>query len=152
MLDANGNQLDDNTEILCVGSVIEGSGATSPDIKSLTVTGEYGKVTFKLKHGQVLKLLPGALKYNVGYIKQTDSAGYTCAYRVVGQEAVASTEAYDISIDEIDGQVDFVNTKDIVVTGISDGLNSKTLPIVCLAAAVVMLGASALMLKKRRRS
>ena len=152
LLDANGNQLDDNTEILCVGSVIEGSGATSPDIKSLTVTGEYGEVTFKLKHGQVLKLLPGALKYNVGYIKQTDSAGYTCAYRVVGQEAVASTEAYDISIDEIDGQVDFVNTKDIVVTGISDGLNSKTLPIVGLAAVVVMLGASTLMLKRRRRS
>ena len=152
LLDANGSQLDDNTEILCVGSVIEGSGATSPDIKSLTVTGEYGEVTFKLKHGQVLKLLPGALNYNVGYIKQTDSAGYTCAYKVVGQEAVPSTEAYGISIDEIDGQVDFVNTKNIVVTGISDGLNSRTLPIVGLAVAVVMLGASALMLKRRRRS
>ena len=100
----------------------------------------------------MLKLLPGALKYNVGYINQTDSAGYTCVYKVVGQEAVASTAVYNISIDEIDGQVDFVNTKDIVVTGISDGLNSKTLPIVGLAAAVVMLGASALMLKRRRRS
>ena len=40
----------------------------------------------------------------------------------------------------------------LIVTGISDGLNSKTLPIVGLAATVVMLGVSALMLKRRRRS
>ena len=60
--------------------------------------------------------------------------------------------AYNIEVNEIDVQVDVLNTKNIVVTGISDGLNSKTLPIVGLAAAVVMLGASALMLKRRRRS
>ncbi len=151
LVDANGNQLADNTEILCVGSVIEGSGATSPDIESLTVTGQYGEVTFKLKHGQVLKLLPGALKYKVAHINQEDS-GYTCTYKVDGQETVENMWAYDISINEIERQVDFVNTKNIVVTGISDGLNSKTLPIVGLAATVVMLGASALMLKRRRRS
>lgn len=151
LVDANGNQLADNTEILCVGSVIEGSGATSPDIESLTVTGQYGEVTFKLKHGQVLKLLPGALKYKVAHINQEDS-GYTCTYKVDGQETVENMWAYDISINEIERQVDFVNTKNIVVTGISDGLNSKTLPIVGLAAAVVMLGASALMLRRRRKS
>ena len=103
-----------------------------------------------MKHGQAIKLLPGALKYKVNRIQQ-DSAGYACTYKVDGQEN-EGTEAYDIIIDEIEGQIDFINTKNIVVTGISDGLNSKTLPIVGLAAAVVMLGASTLMLKRRRRS
>ena len=149
--DADGQKLEDGTKIPYVAYAVDGSGAETPGIGEL-ITGTDGEFSFTLKHGQAVKLLPGALKYNVGYINQTDSAGYTCAYKIVGQEAVPSTEVYDISIDEIDGQVDFVNTKDIVVTGISDGLNSKTLPIVCLAAAVVMLGASALMLKRRRRS
>ena len=149
--DADGQKLEEGTKIPYVAYAVDGSGADTPNIGELIVTGTDGEFSFTLKHGQAVKLLPGALNYNVGYIKQTDSAGYTCAYKVVGQEAVPSTEAYDISIDEIEGQVDFVNTKDIVVTGISDGLNSKTLPIVGLAAVVVMLGASALMLKRRRR-
>ena len=150
--DADGQKLEDGTKIPYVAYAVDGSGAEPPDIGELIVTGTSGEFSFTLKHGQAVKLLPGALNYNVGYIKQTDSAGYTCAYKVVGQEAVPSTEAYDISIDEIEGQIDFINTKDIVVTGISDGLNSKTLPIVGLAATVVMLGVSALMLKRRRRS
>ena len=149
--DADGQKLEDGTKIPYVAYAVDGSGAETPNIGEL-ITGTDGEFSFTLKHGQAVKLLPGALNYNVGYIKQTDSAGYTCAYKVVGQEAVPSTEAYDISIDEIEGQIDFINTKDIVVTGISDGLNSKTLPIVGLAATVVMLGASALMLKRRRRS
>ena len=149
--DADGNKLVDGTKIPYVAYVVAGSGAETPNIGELTVTGTYGEISFSLKHGQAVKLLPGALKYKVDYIHQKDS-GYTCTYEVDGQEAVENTWAYDISIDEIEGQINFINTKDIVVTGISDGLNSKTLPIVGLAAAVVMLGASALMLKRRRRS
>ena len=149
--DADGNKLVDGTKIPYVAYAVDGSGAETPNIGELTVTGTYGEISFSLKHGQAVKLLPGALEYKVDYIHQKDS-GYTCTYKVDGQETVENTWAYDISIDEIDGQVDFVNTKDIVVTGISDGLNSKTLPIVGLAAAVVMLGASTLMLKRRRRS
>ena len=150
LLDENGDKLSDGTSIPYEPYVIDGSGAEAPNVGTLTVTGKYGEISFSLKHGQAIKLLPGALKYKVNRIQQ-DSAGYACTYKVDGQEN-EGTEAYDIIIDEIEGQVDFVNTKDIVVTGISDGLNSKTLPIVGLAAAVVMLGASALMLKRRRRS
>ena len=150
LLDENGDKLSDGTSIPYELYVIDGSGAEAPNVGTLTVTGPYGEISFSLKHGQAIKLLPGALKYKVNRIQQ-DSAGYACTYKVDGQEN-EGTEAYDIIIDEIEGQIDFINTKNIVVTGISDGLNSKTLPIVGLAAVVVMLGASALMLKRRRRS
>ena len=152
LLDADGQQLKYGTKIPYVAYAVDGSGAETPDIGELIVTGPYGEFVFTLKHGQAVKLLPGALKYKVGYINQKDSAGYDCTYKVDDQDAAEGTWAYDVSIDEIEGQIDFINTKNIVVTGISDGLNSKTLPIVGLAAAVVMLGASALMLKRRRRS
>ena len=58
----------------------------------------------------------------------------------------------NLLINETSNGLIFTHMQNIVVTGISDGLNSRTLPIVGLAAAVVMLGASALMLKRRRRS
>ena len=96
-------------------------------------------------------MYPGTLKYVVDYITQ-DESGYSVEYRKDDASLNEDSAAYNIEVNEIDVQVDVLNTKNIVVTGISDGLNSKTLPIVGLAAAVVMLGASALMLKRRRRS
>ena len=92
--------------------------------------------------------MPGDIKYKVGSIQQ-EALGSICKIQVDGKE-VSNVDA--IMVDEYTRYFTFTNTKNIVVTGISDGLNSKTLPIVGLAAAVVVLGASALMLKRRRRS
>ena len=137
------------TEIECSSGAFE-NGVDMPQYSKLTVDAK-GQISFSLKHGQQVTLYPGTLQYVVDQITQ-DESGYTVEYRKDGASLNEDSAAYNIEVDEIDVQVDVLNTKNIVVTGISDGLNSKTLPIVGLAAAVVMLGASALMLKRRRRS
>ena len=122
---------------------------TDTTLKNFSLlVGADGIVTFSLKGGQSLELMPGDIKYKVGSIQQ-EALGSVCKIQVDGED-VSNVDS--IMVDEYTRYFTFTNTKNIVVTGISDGLNSKTLPIVGLAAAVVMLGASALMLKRRRRS
>ena len=141
--------IDEGTKIECSSGAFE-NGVDSPQYSELTVDAN-GEINFSLKHGQQVTLYPGTLQYVVDYITQ-DESGYSVEYRKDGASLHEDSAAYNIEVDEIDVQVDVLNTKGVVVTGIDGGFAGKTLPIVGLAAAVVMLGASALMLKRRRRS
>ena len=141
--------IDEGTKIECSSGAFE-NGVDSPQYSELQVDAN-GEINFSLKHGQQVTLYPGTLQYVVDYITQ-DESGYSVEYRKDGASLHEDSAAYNIEVDEIDVQVDVLNTKGVVVTGIDGGFAGKTLPIVGLAAAVVMLGASALMLKRRRRS
>ena len=141
--------IDKGTKIGCSSNAFE-NGVERPQYSEFTVDAN-GEINFSLKHGQQVTLYPGTLRYAVEQIIQ-DKGGYSVEYRKDGAFLNEDSAAYNIDVDEIDVQVDVLNTKNIVVTGIADGMNSRTLPIVGLAAAVVMIGASALMLKRRRRS
>ena len=135
-----------NTTIECVPGTVSGSDASAPTITQIT-TDANGEARLFLKPNQTIQLKVERLKYGINVypmnlpvfdMKQETGGGYSISSNLL--------------INETSNGLIFTHMQNIVVTGISDGLNSKTLPIVGLAAAVVMLGASALMLKRRRRS
>ena len=135
-----------NTTIECVPGTVSGSDASAPTITQIT-TDANGVARLFLKPNQTIQLKVERLKYGINVypmnrpvskMEQETGGGYSTSSNLL--------------INETSNGLIFTHTQNIVVTGISDGLNSKTLPIVGLAAAVVMLGASALMLKRRRRS
>ena len=135
-----------NTTIECVPGTVSGSDASAPTITQITTDAE-GKAKLFLKPNQTIQLKVERLKYGINVypmnlpvfdMKQETGGGYSISSNLL--------------INETSNGLIFTHMQNIVVTGISDGLNSRTLPIVGLAAAVVMLGASALMLKRRRRS
>lgn len=135
-----------NTTIECVPGTVSGSDASAPTITQIT-TDAKGEARLFLKPNQTIQLKVERLKYGINVypmnrpvfdMKQETGGGYSTSSNLL--------------INETSNGLIFTHEQNIVVTGISDGLNSKTLPIVGLAAAVVMLGASALMLKRRRRS
>ena len=135
-----------NTTIECVPGTVSGSDASAPTITQIT-TDAKGEAILFLKPNQTIQLKVERLKYGINVypmnlpvfdMKQETGGGYSISSNLL--------------INETSNGLIFTHMQNIVVTGISDGLNSRTLPIVGLAAAVVMLGASALMLKRRRRS
>ena len=99
-----------------------------------------------MKPNQTIQLKVERLKYGINVYPKTRG------FDVVQETGGGYNTSSNLLINETSNGLIFTHTQNIVVTGISDGLNSKTLPIVGLAVAVVMLGASALMLKRRRRS
>ena len=99
-----------------------------------------------MKPNQTIQLKVERLKYGINVYPKTRG------FDVVQETGGGYSTSSNLLINETSNGLIFTHTQNIVVTGISDDLNSKTLPIVGLAAAVVMLGASALMLKRRRRS
>ena len=135
-----------NTTIECVPGTVSGSDASAPIINQIR-TDANGEARLSLKPNQTIQLKVERLKYGINVypmnrpvfdMKQETGGGYSISSNLL--------------INETSNGLIFTHMQNIVVTGISDGLNSKTLPIVGLAVAVVMLGASALMLKRRRRS
>ena len=134
-----------NTTIECVPGTVSGSDASAPTITQITTDAE-GEATLSLKPNQTIQLKVERLKYGINVYPKTRG------FDVVQETGGGYNTSSNLLINETSNGLIFTHTQNIVVTGISDGLNSKTLPIVGLAAAVVMLGASALMLKRRRRS
>ena len=134
-----------NTIIDCVPGIVSGSDALAPTITRITTDAE-GDARFSLKPNQTIQLKVERLKYGINVCPMISG------FDVVQETGGGYSTSSNLLINETSNGLIFTHTQNIVVTGISDGLNSKTLPIVGLAAAVVMLGASALMLKRRRRS
>ena len=134
-----------NTTIDCIPGIVSGSDASAPTINQIRTDAE-GKAKLSLKPNQRIQLKVERLKYGINV------SSITSGFEVAQQTGGGYSTSSNLLINETSNGLIFTHTQNIVVTGISDGLNSKTLPIVCLAAAVVMLGASALMLKRRRRS
>ena len=133
-----------NTTIECVPGTVSGSDASAPTITQIT-TDAKGEAKLSLKPNQTIQLKVERLKYGINVYSRTKG------FKVEQQTGEGYHTSSNLLINETSNGLIFTHTQNIVVTGISDGLNSKTLPIVGLAAAVVMLGASALMLKRRRR-
>ncbi len=134
-----------NTTIECVPGTVSGSDASAPTITQIT-TDAKGEAILFLKPNQTIQLKVERLKYGINVYPKTRG------FDVVQETGGGYSTSSNLLINETSNGLIFTHTQNIVVTGISDGLNSKTLPIVGLAAAVVMLGASALMLKRRRKS
>ena len=134
-----------NTTIECVPGTVSGSDASAPTITQIT-TDAKGEAILFLKPNQTIQLKVERLKYGINVYPKTRG------FDVVQETGGGYNTSSNLLINETSNGLIFTHTQNIVVTGISDGLNSKTLPIVGLAVAVVMLGASALMLKRRRRS
>lgn len=134
-----------NTIIDCVPGIVSGSDALAPTITRITTDAE-GDARFSLKPNQTIQLKVERLKYGINVCPMISG------FDVVQETGGGYSTSSNLLINETSNGLIFTHTQNIVVTGISDGLNSKTLPIVGLAVAVVMLGASALMLKRRRRS
>lgn len=133
-----------NTTIECVPGTVSGSDASAPTITQIT-TDAKGEAILFLKPNQTIQLKVERLKYGINVYPKTRG------FDVVQETGGGYNTSSNLLINETSNGLIFTHTQNIVVTGISDGLNSKTLPIVGLAAAVVMLGVSALMLKRRRR-
>ena len=134
-----------NTTIECVPGTVSGSDASAPTINQIR-TDAKGQAKLSLKPNQTIQLKVERLKYGINVSSKTKG------FKVAQETGEGYSTSSNLLINEASNGLIFTHTQNIVVTGISDGLNSKTLPIVGLAVAVVMLGASALMLKRRRRS
>lgn len=132
--------------IPCKGSYVS-PAVNAPNITSLTVD-ENQEITFKLKAGQSLELIPGDNKYTIKSIIQ-DSNGTNCE---IQKDAKVISSVENIAVDEISTNFVFTNTKNIVVTGVDGGNTDNSLLLVGLMGVLLITGVSVLRVRGRRRS
>ena len=132
--------------IPCKGSYVSPS-VNAPNITSLTVDANQ-EITFKLKAGQILELIPGDNQYTIKSIIQ-DSNGTNCE---IQKDAKVISSVENVAVDEISTNFVFTNTKNIVVTGVDGGNTDNSLLLVGLMGVLLIAGTSVLRLRGRRRS
>ena len=132
--------------IPCKGSYVS-PAVNAPNITSLTVDANQ-EITFKLKAGQTLELIPGDNKYTINSIIQ-DSNGTNCE---IQKDAKVISSVKNVDVDEISTNFVFTNTKNIVVTGVDGGNTDNSLLLVGLMGVLLIAGTSVLRLRGRRRS
>lgn len=136
----------EGTVIPCKGSYVS-PAVNAPNITSLTVDANQ-EITFKLKAGQSLELIPGDNKYTIKSIIQ-DSNGTNCE---IQKDAKVISSVENVAVDEISTNFVFTNTKNIVVTGVDGGNTDNSLLLVGLMGVLLIAGTSVLRLRGRRRS
>lgn len=132
--------------IPCKGSYVS-PAVNAPNITSLTVDANQ-EITFKLKAGQSLELIPGDNKYTIKSIIQ-DSNGTNCE---IQKDAKVISSVENVDVDEISTNFVFTNTKNIVVTGVDGGNTDNSLLLVGLMGVLLITGVSVLRVRGRRRS
>ena len=132
--------------IPCKGSYVS-PAVNAPNITSLTVDANQ-EITFKLKAGQSLELIPGDNKYTIKSIIQ-DSNGTNCE---IQKDAKVISSVANVAVDEISTNFVFTNTKNIVVTGVDGGNTDNSLLLVGLMGVLLITGVSVLRVRGRRRS
>lgn len=132
--------------IPCKGSYVS-PAVNTPNITSLTVD-ENQEITFKLKAGQSLELIPGDNQYTIKSIIQ-DSNGTNCE---IQKDAKVISSVENVAVDEISINFVFTNTKNIVVTGVDGGNTDNSLLLVGLMGVLLITGVSVLRVRGRRRS
>ena len=132
--------------IPCKGSYVS-PAVSAPNITSLTVDANQ-EITFKLKAGQSLELIPGDNQYTIKSIIQ-DSNGTNCEIR---KDAKVISSVANVAVDEISTNFVFTNTKNIVVTGVDGGNTDNSLLLVGLMGVLLITGVSVLRVRGRRRS
>lgn len=132
--------------IPCKGSYVS-PAVNAPNITSLTVDANQ-EITFKLKAGQSLELIPGDNQYTIKSIIQ-DSNGTNCE---IQKDAKVISSVANVDVDEISTNFVFTNTKNIVVTGVDGGNTDNSLLLVGLMGVLLITGVSALRVRGRRRS
>ena len=134
------------TVIPCKGSYVS-PAVSAPNITSLTVDANQ-EITFKLKAGQTLELIPGDNQYTIKSIIQ-DSNGTNCE---IQKDAKVISSVENVAVDEISTNFVFTNTKNIVVTGVDGGNTDNSLLLVGLMGVLLIAGTSVLRLRGRRKS
>ena len=132
--------------IPCKGSYVS-PAVNAPNITSLTVDANQ-EITFKLKAGQTLELIPGDNQYTIKSIIQ-ESNGTNCE---IQKDAKVISSVENVAVDEISTNFVFTNTKNIVVTGVDGGNTDNSLLLVGLMGVLLIAGTSVLRLRGRRRS
>lgn len=132
--------------IPCKGSYVS-PAVSAPNITSLTVDANQ-EITFKLKAGQTLELIPGDNQYTIKSIIQ-DSNGTNCE---IQKDAKVISSVANVDVDEISTNFVFTNTKNIVVTGVDGGNTDNSLLLVGLMGVLLITGVSVLRVRGRRRS
>ena len=132
--------------IPCKGSYVS-PAVNAPNITSLTVDANQ-EITFKLKAGQSLELIPGDNQYTIKSIIQV-SNGTNCE---IQKDAKVISSVENVAVDEISTNFVFTNTKNIVVTGVDGGNTDNSLLLVGLMGVLLITGVSVLRLRGRRRS
>lgn len=132
--------------IPCKGSYVS-PAVNAPNITSLTVDANQ-EITFKLKAGQSLELIPGDNQYTIKSIIQV-SNGTNCE---IQKDAKVISSVENVAVDEISTNFVFTNTKNIVVTGVDGGNTDNSLLLVGLMGVLLIAGTSVLRLRGRRRS
>lgn len=132
--------------IPCKGSYVS-PAVSAPNITSLTVDANQ-EITFKLKAGQTLELIPGDNQYTIKSIIQ-DSNGTNCE---IQKDAKVISSVENVDVNEISTNFVFTNTKNIVVTGVDGGNTDNSLLLVGLMGVLLIAGTSVLRLRGRRRS
>lgn len=132
--------------IPCKGSYVS-PAVNAPNITSLTVDANQ-EITFKLKAGQTLELIPGDNQYTIKSIIQ-DSNGTNCE---IQKDAKVISSVENVAVDEISTNFVFTNTKNIVVTGVDGGNTDNSLLLVGLMGVLLITGVSVLRVRGRRRS
>lgn len=132
--------------IPCKGSYVS-PAVNAPNITSLTVDANQ-EITFKLKAGQILELIPGDNQYTIKSIIQ-DSNGTNCE---IQNDAKVISSVANVAVDEISTNFVFTNTKNIVVTGVDGGNTDNSLLLVGLMGVLLITGVSVLRVRGRRRS
>lgn len=132
--------------IPCKGSYVS-PAVSAPNITSLTVDANQ-EITFKLKAGQTLELIPGDNQYTIKSIIQV-SNGTNCE---IQKDAKVISSVENVAVDEISTNFVFTNTKNIVVTGVDGGNTDNSLLLVGLMGVLLITGVSVLRVRGRRRS
>lgn len=132
--------------IPCKGSYVS-PAVNAPNITSLKVDANQ-EITFKLKAGQILELIPGDNQYTIKSIIQ-DSNGTNCE---IQKDAKVISSVANVDVDEISTNFVFTNTKNIVVTGVDGGNTDNSLLLVGLMGVLLITGVSVLRVRGRRRS
>ena len=132
--------------IPCKGSYVS-PAVNAPNITSLIVDANQ-EITFKLKAGQSLELIPGDNQYTIKSIIQ-DSNGTNCE---IQKDAKVISSVANVAVDEISTNFVFTNTKNIVVTGVDGGNTDNSLLLVGLMGVLLITGVSVLRVRGRRRS
>lgn len=132
--------------IPCKGSYVS-PAVNAPNITSLTVDANQ-EITFKLKAGQSLELIPGDNQYTIKSIIQ-DSNGTNCE---IQKDAKVISSVANVAVEEISTNFVFTNTKNIVVTGVDGGNTDNSLLLVGLMGVLLITGVSVLRVRGRRRS
>ena len=132
--------------IPCKGSYVS-PAVSAPNITSLTVDANQ-EITFKLKAGQTLELIPGDNQYTIKSIIQ-DSNGTNCE---IQKDAKVISSVENVDVNEISTNFVFTNTKNIVVTGVDGGNTDNSLLLVGLMGVLLITGVSVLRVRWRRRS